>query len=138
MIDAKISFRCPGCDELVSFPGGEAGTIRECPECGGWVDVPELFRQSKDEDALSDESQRQFEENARQLVESARQSAENARLIAESSKANEEWQRQLKQAARYQDQAEETFVRLATLVTRWESLTSQLEKRLSEPKAIDP
>jgi response regulator RpfG family c-di-GMP phosphodiesterase len=123
MNDAKISLRCPGCEELVSFLGTDAGTVQDCPECGGWVDVPELFRSPKNEDPLLKESERQFEE-------SARQQNENARLLAQSINSHEEWERQLKQAARYQDQAEETFGRLAALVTRWEILMSRLETKL--------
>jgi hypothetical protein len=126
MSDAKISFRCPGCEELVSFLGTEAGTVQDCPGCGGWVDVPELFRSPKNEDPLVKESERQFAENARQQVE-------NARLLAQSFKSHEEWERQLIQAARYQDLAEETFERLAALVTRWEILAGRLEAKLSEP-----
>lgn len=127
MIDAKISFRCPGCEELVSFLGTDAGTVQDCPECGGWVDVPELLRASKTDDQSHDRIDPQSEETARQF-------AENARLLAESGKLHEEWLRQLRQAASYQDQAEVTFGKLAMLVIRWESLTSRLEKMLNEPK----
>ncbi len=134
MDDVKISFRCPGCEELLGFPGTEAGTVQDCPECGGWVDVPELVRSPKNSDPLYGESQRQFDENARLLAAYARQNEENARLLIEGAKSHEEWQRQLRQSAKYQDQAEETFERLASLVTRWEGLTSKFEEMLSKPK----
>ncbi len=120
---AKISFRCQGCEEFIGFPGTDAGTVQECPECGGWVDVPELVRSRELEDPHFKESARQFEESARQIEE-------NARLLEVSNKSHEEWVRQLKQSAQFQDQAETAFGRFASLVPRWEELTGRFEKVL--------
>lgn len=114
MSDVKISILCPGCEERIGFPGHDAGTVQACPECGGWVDVPELSRSSELKDPYHDESVRQFEENAR--------------LLVRSDKSHEEWDRQLKQSAKYQADAENAFGRLAALVTRWEALTGRLER----------
>jgi hypothetical protein len=125
MTEAKISFHCPGCEEFIGFPGHEAGTVQECPACHGWVDVPELSRTPGRSDPLSDESARQFAESARHL-------AENDRLLQQSSASHAEWQRQLEQAARYQNTFEEMIGRFAALVTRWEALTSRLEKNAQE------
>ncbi len=125
MSDAKISFHCPGCQALVSFPGDEAGTVQDCPECGGWVDVPELSRSP----SLTDPH---HEENARLFTERARQFEETARLIELSKSRHQEWKRQLEQSARYQDCAEEVFERFAALISRWEGLTTRFEKALAK------
>lgn len=125
MNEAKITFRCEGCEELISFSGTDAGTVQECRECGGWVDVPELTRSPKLNDPY-------VEENARLFTEAAQQSAENARLIEMSDKSQEEWRRQLNQSARYQEQAEEAFGRFASLITRWEEMTGRVEKALKK------
>jgi len=129
MVENKISFRCPGCESLIGFPGTEAGTVQDCPECGGWVDVPEVVRQPQNDYPSFGEAQRENHQNANLLAENARQLAEGARLLVESGKTHAEWERQLKQAARFQDQAGEIFARLTILVTRWEALTNALEKK---------
>src|SRR5829696_8525608 len=118
MSEAKISFRCPGCDEVIGFPGTEAGTVQECPECGGWVDVPELTR-SPDLKAPYEKAQEQL------WADAVRRDAEQDRLIEKSRASHDEWRRQLEQSARFQDQAEDAFRRLASLVGRWEDLTAR-------------
>ena len=130
MSEANISFRCQGCEALISFPGTDAGTVQECPECGGWADVPELTRSPELNDPYA-------EEQARLFAEAVRQNAENVRLLEMSENSHEEWRRQLNQSARDQEQAEEAFGRFASLISRWEELTGRLEKALKRLEQSD-
>jgi Zn-finger nucleic acid-binding protein len=123
MSDVKISFLCPGCDERLGFPGTDAGTIQECPECGGWVDVPELTRSPNLDHPYAKEQDRLW-------ADAVRQNEDNDRLIQMSRTNHDEWKRQMEQSARYQDQAEDTFRRFASLVARWEGLTDRIERFL--------
>jgi Zn-finger nucleic acid-binding protein len=130
MSDAKISFRCPGCQELIGFPGEEAGTVQDCPECGGWVDVPELSRLTRMNGPFS-------EQNDPLVAENARQFEENARLQEMSGSSHIEWRKQLEQSARYQDHAEAVFERFAALMSRWEELTARLERVLMRSESAE-
>ena len=71
-------------------------------------------------------------ENAQQLAETTRQIEENARLIEMSKASHIEWKSQLEQSKRYQDCAELAFERFATLISRWEELTTRLETALAK------
>jgi uncharacterized paraquat-inducible protein A len=42
--DVRIELRCEGCGHRVGFPTSDIGTVQECPECGGYIDVPEVGR----------------------------------------------------------------------------------------------
>lgn len=133
MQDVKITMLCPGCDERIGFPAIEAGTIQDCPECGGWIDVPELTRSHEIADSYQDE-------NARQYAESARQLEANAKLIDRSEKSHAEWERQLAQSAQFHEVVEASFHRFASLITRWEEMTARLERaaqRLEEKSDRD-
>ena len=44
MVGARIQLPCEGCGKTVSFPFSDAGTVQECPECGGYLDIPEALR----------------------------------------------------------------------------------------------
>jgi hypothetical protein len=125
MSHVKISLRCPGCDEVIAFPGSEAGTVQDCPECGGWVDVPELTRSPRGDDPYVNAQEQLW-------TEAHRQNAENDALIEKSKIAHEESRRQLEQSARFQDQAEASFHRFASLIERWEGLTDRFEKLLNK------
>ncbi len=45
MSNAKIQVACPGCEHAFSVDPAQQGTVVECPECRGYVDVPELGRE---------------------------------------------------------------------------------------------
>jgi len=112
--------RCPGCGETIEFPAGEAGTVGECPECGGWVDVPELTRSPRLNNPHEEEQEKLW-------ADALRQNEAQDRLIEAGRQSHEEWKRQLEQSARYQDQAEESFRRFEALLERWESLSDRVE-----------
>jgi predicted RNA-binding Zn-ribbon protein involved in translation (DUF1610 family) len=40
--DDDVCLACPKCGAEVCFPSERRGHVEECPECGGYVDVPEL------------------------------------------------------------------------------------------------
>lgn len=80
MSDVKVTFRCDGCESTIAFPASEAGMVRDCPECGGWVDVPEVHRRSIHE-APATWGRLQEELNQRYMEENLRQQQANARQI---------------------------------------------------------
>jgi hypothetical protein len=80
MSDVKLSFQCEGCGASLSFPSSEAGTVQDFPECGGWIDVPEVTRASASKDGPPWRNL-QEELNARYFEECLRQQAENGRQI---------------------------------------------------------
>lgn len=130
MNEAKISFRCQGCEELITFAGTDAGTVQECPECGGWADVPELSRSPRLNDPYA-------EENARLYSEADRQNEASARHLESGDKLQAEWRRQLEQSARYQEQEIEAFGRFMALLSRWETMTDGFEKVLKRLEGND-
>src|SRR5262249_47266212 len=40
--DARVQLICDGCRRPVTFPSVEMGTVQECPQCGEYLDVPDL------------------------------------------------------------------------------------------------
>lgn len=85
MFDARIQITCLGCNEKFLVLATEQGHVVECPNCSGFVDVPNLSRPetvaAEDEDRRLAEYARQFEENARQLEENAKQQVRYAQLL---------------------------------------------------------
>jgi len=131
MRDVKLASRCEGCEATITFPASEAGMIRECPECGGWVDVPEATRR--------DPSQTQHtwagvqeELNKRYFEESVRQQSETARQI-EIADRHQEWSRQdLERESASLARREELLEREARLVERFERIAVSFEAFLDK------
>ena len=133
MSDVKLSFQCEGCGASVSFPSSEAGTVQDCPECGGWIDVPEVTRASGLKDGPPWRNL-QEELNARYFEECLRQQAENGRQIEvsrEHQRASDEnierekavlarQEELLDQAARIAQRYEQIAARLDALLSNWE------------------
>lgn len=127
MSEIKLTFRCDGCDAIVSFPSTEAGTVQDCPECGGWVDVPEVTRREKAPPwkNLHDElNARYFEENVRHQVEIGRQIE-----VAwdQLKRAGERHEREASLVAR----EEEGLDRALRLLERFERLADRFEALLA-------
>ncbi len=104
--------------------------IRECPECGGWVNVPEATRRDPGEaqQALgglqAELDKRYFEENVRQQAEMARQ--------IEIVDQQQEWSRRnLERELASVGRREELLEREARLVERFERMAGSLEAFLA-------
>lgn len=104
--------------EIRHFPGAELGTVQECPECGGYLDVPEFTRVPTVYEQQTDSYARQSEENERQLRESAKQ--------------QEQSQRQLDRGDRLAAIEENLLDRASRLLERWETLTVRVEGAINE------
>jgi hypothetical protein len=126
MRDIKLTFRCEGCESTITFPASEAGMIRECPECGGWVDVPEATRRDPSEAGPTWQSL-QEELNKRYLEESLRQQAEIARQIDERDKDYELSRRNLERESAYIVRREELIERETRVIARFERIAACLE-----------
>jgi len=118
MAAALIQLPCEGCGNTVSFPASVVGSVQECPECGGYVDVPELTRTYTPEDEHSKWYERQLREIDRQ---------------------HDQYARQLEQAARQLDLRDELDARskvilgqVVNLVGRWEALAGRFERALDK------
>ena len=130
MSEIKLSFRCDGCNAIVSFPSTESGTVQDCPECGGWIDVPEVTRRDKAPpwNNLHEElNARYFEENVRQQVEIGRQievawdqlkqaGARHERDALLQAREEEGLDRALRLLERFERLAD----RFETILARWE------------------
>jgi hypothetical protein len=136
MSEVKLTFRCEGCGAVISFPSSETGMVRDCPECGGWVDVPEVVRQGTGEipPTWGRSQSLQEELNARYFEEAVRQQGEITRQI-EATRQHQEWARGnleretailarreelLDQAARLLVSCEQMAARFAALLSKWE------------------
>jgi hypothetical protein len=131
--DVKVSFQCEGCGASLSFPSSEAGTVQDCPECGGWIDVPEVTRAGELKSGPPWGSL-QEELNARYFEECLRQQAENGRQIEVNREhqrvSDENIEREkavltrqealLDQAARIAQRYEQMADRLDALLSKWE------------------
>jgi hypothetical protein len=131
MRDVKLTFLCEGCETTIAFPASEAGMIRECPECGGRVDVPEAIRRDPSESqqtlgGLQEElNRRYFEENVRQQGEMARQ--------IEVADRHQEWSRKnLQRESDLLGRREELLERETRLVDRFERIAESFESYLSK------
>lgn len=128
MAEARIEVTCPGCEKPFHIPPSEQGNVRECPHCGGWVDVPELGRPpttAEIDDAMAQRTAREFErqqqESARQLIEAARQQEVWERQLAEAAL-------QIGQAQRGLDKREEQDARFDRLLDRMEAVIGSWEQ----------
>jgi Arc/MetJ family transcription regulator len=94
------------------------GTVQECPECGGYVDVPEIGRPPTT--AEVDEAAR-----ARTAREWELQSQETTRQQAINAKQIEQAQRALDRRDQQDDRYDELLNRLERVLARWEQLAEQ-------------
>lgn len=56
---ARVQLRCDGCGDTIVFAPEEMGTVQECPNCGEYLDIPDLTveryeRQMREADRLLD------------------------------------------------------------------------------------
>ena len=45
-----VQAKCDDCGKVSDFPAAQAGSVQECPNCGEYVDVPDLEGESGDPD----------------------------------------------------------------------------------------
>jgi Zn-finger nucleic acid-binding protein len=112
MVEARIEITCPGCNKPFLVPADEQGKLADCPNCLGWVDVPELGRSpttAEVDEAAALRSAREYD----------RQMAENARQIEQSQRALDKRDQQDAQFDRLLD-------RMETVISRWERLADQM------------
>ena len=127
MAEARIQMECEGCGRTVTFPATELGTVQECPECGGYLDVPELTRVPTVYDQQTNAYDRQSEETERQLRRAAAQQEETERQLRCSGEQQEHAQQQLATRDRLDSLEERLLQRAAQLLDRWEALAARVE-----------
>jgi hypothetical protein len=131
MTEVKLAFQCEGCGANVSFPSSLAGTIQDCPECGGWIDVPEVTRSAATKDRPSWGSM-QEELNARYFEESVRQQAEIGRQIEVGREHQKRTRDHLELDAAALAQREELLERAARIMERFERIADRFEALLAK------
>jgi hypothetical protein len=117
MAEAHIQLRSEGCGNTVTFPFSDAGTVQECPECGGYLDIPEAARDPTANDPHLLKYQEQVREVDRQQATVLRQ--------------QEQYQRQLDFFDRVAARQDANAVRLGQLIDRWHALAERLERLFS-------
>ena len=128
MAEARIQMQCEGCGKTVTFPATELGTVQECPECGGYLDVPELTRVPTVYDQQTDAYARQSEETDRQLRRSGEQQEETERQLRCAGGQQEHAQRQLDTRDRLDSLEERLLQRATQLIDRCETLAARVEQ----------
>jgi hypothetical protein len=116
--DVRLQLRCHSCGHTVSFPASDVGTVQECPECGGYIDVPEIGRPpttAEVEDAARERTQREWEF----------QSQETTRQLRVNAKQLEQAQRTLDRREQQDDRYDELLNRFERVLTMWEQLAAQ-------------
>src|SRR5262245_718470 len=66
MADINLQMVCEGCGAVVTFPAKDHSTVQECPNCGGYLDIPEITRVPTMYDTQTERYDRQSEETDRQ------------------------------------------------------------------------
>ena len=56
--EEDVTFACQDCGKSITFPGERRGHVETCPECGGYVDVPEANEESVPADRTRTDAQR--------------------------------------------------------------------------------
>jgi hypothetical protein len=130
MSEVKIVFKCDGCGATVSFLSSEAGTVQDCPECGGWLDVPEITRTEGQKDGPPWRNL-QEELNARYFEESVRQQGENARLFEVAREHQQLDRENIDHATAILGRQEELLDHVARIAKRYEEMASRIETLLS-------
>jgi ribosomal protein S27E len=115
----RIQLQCDGCGHTLSFAASEVGTVQECPECGGYIDVPELGRPPTT--AEIDEASR-----ARTAREWELQSQETTRQLAINAKQIEQAQRALDRRDQQDDRYDQLLNRFERVLALWEELAEQV------------
>lgn len=116
MADIRIQMQCEGCGTTVTYSASEVGTVQECPNCKGWLDVPEIS-------PVPTVFEQQTEEYDRQMHETARQQ----QIVAVQL---EYAQRQIEKRDQLDVAEEAILTRAALLLDRWEILVGQMEQML--------
>jgi hypothetical protein len=116
--DVRLQLRCDSCGHTVSFPASDVGTVQECPECGGYIDVPEIGRpptSTEVEEAARARTQREWEV----------QSQETTRQLEVGAKQLEQAQRALDRRDQQDDRYDELMNRFERVLAMWEQLAEQ-------------
>lgn len=132
MAEVRIEVTCPGCQKAFLRPADEQGQIAECPNCGGWVDVPEVGRPPTTAEVNDAATARSAREYDLQLQENARQIAEAARLQEITARQSVQLQRSLDRRERQDEQMDELLQRLGRLLSRWEQLADQMGRAIEQ------
>lgn len=119
MADARIEVTCPGCTKPFHVPPDEQGKITECPNCRGWVDVPEFGRPPTLAE-LDDAAAR------RNAMEYERQTAEAGRQLAATAQQVEQTQRILDKEDEQNARLDRLLDRLEAVIGQWEQLAARM------------
>lgn len=123
-MDAKIQVRCEGCGATVIFPASDIGTVQECSECGGFLDVPEITRVPTVYDQHTAWYERSMEETKRQQQQARQQ-------LDDIDRQQQRWRQQLDRRDRLDAVAEQMLERVSRLLDRWQGLADRLDQALS-------
>jgi hypothetical protein len=116
--DVRLELRCEGCGHRVGFPTSDIGTVQECPECGGYIDVPEVGRPPTGAEV-------ERAARARTAREWELQSRETTRQLDVTAKQIEQAQRTLDRRDQQDDRYDELLDRFEHLLAVWEQLAEK-------------
>jgi hypothetical protein len=123
--DIGLEMRCDHCSKTLRFPPWTVGTVQECPECGEYLDVPEIGRPpttAEIEEAAAERTEHEWELRSR---ERTRQQAVVARQI-------EQAQRALDRRDQQDDRYDKLLDRLEGVIAQWARLAGQAERVLEQ------
>lgn len=130
VMEARIKVTCAGCEKPFDVPSVDQGGIVECPNCGGWVDVPELGARTSTAEMDKAVAHRNFLEYKRQEAEAARLLTESARRIEQAQRDLDLWEARRDSRGRWLDALE-------AVIDRWERLASRMGPVVDQLGASD-
>ena len=125
--DIRLEMRCEGCGHTLSFSTSDIGTVQECPECGGYIDIPEVGRPPTNGEIEAAARTRTAREWELQSKETTRQLDLTAKQIEQTQQALD---RRDAQDVRY----EEILDRLEQLLAFWEQLAERAGRVIDRMK----
>ena len=129
MSEPQIQTSCEGCGATVTMPASQIGTVQECPQCGGYIDVPEITRVPTILDQQTERYELQAQETDRQLEVAKRQQEQNQHLL-------DRYDRIATRQDAIWDRAGELLDRCQALADRFERVLSKMEHQsATEPGA---
>jgi predicted nucleic acid-binding Zn-ribbon protein len=123
--DVRLQMRCDSCGKTLDFPATTVGTVQECPDCGGYIDVPEIGRPPTTAEVEEAIAARTARERELQSQETTRQQAATAEQI-------EQAQRALDRRDQQDDRYDKLLDRFEAVIVRWEQLVEQAGRLIEQ------
>jgi hypothetical protein len=132
MSKVQIQTECEGCGATLIFPASELGTVQECSNCGGYVDVPEITRYPTVFEMQSDAYGESIDTSKRQAERYEEQLNAGDRQIQHVDQQLDAFDSQLVRHKQLDDKKEQLLIRAEKMMDRWEAILDIVSKKISD------